>query len=147
METNKEKELQEKVLVYQIMQKHLEELGQSALLLDRKYAEIEAAREAFEDITKLKEKNEVLVPIGNGIFSHGKITETQKFLVEVGAGILMEKDPESARKFLEEKKNEIEKLAEELQAEINETSERMNSLAAEIEKAASKHQSKKHRSE
>lgn len=131
-----EKGMQENVLIYQILQKHLEELGQSALLLDRRYAEIEAAREAFEDIAGLKEKNEVLIPIGSGIFSYGKITDAKKVLVEVGAGVLMDKEPESARKFLEEKKQEIEKLAGELQAEINGTSEKMNAIASELEKAA-----------
>jgi prefoldin alpha subunit len=127
-----QKQLQEKVILYQLMQKQLEELSQNAMLIDRKYAEFDLTRQALDDVEGLKEKNEILIPLGSGMFSAGKVTE-KKIVTEIGAGILLEKDPASARAFIDEKKKEIEKLAQEMQGEIVGISSSLNSLSNEIE--------------
>ena len=125
--------MQEKVILYQLLQRHLESLTQNAVMLERRYEEIESTRMAVEDIGKLKEKNEILVPLGSGFFTYGKITDSGKMLAEAGTGIFMDKDPGSAKKLLEERKQELEKLAGEMQQEIGDVSSRLNGLAMEIE--------------
>jgi|GEM_PF-1384509 len=125
--------LQEKAILYQILQKHLENLGQNAVMLERRYEEIEATRMAVEDIEKLKEKNDILIPLGSGLFSYGRITEPGKMLVDAGAGMFTDKDSESSKALLAEKKGEIENLAGELQNEMSEISSRLNIVAAELE--------------
>ncbi len=89
-----EKELQEKAILYQLLQKHLESMTQNAILLERRYEEIEAARMAMEDIGKLRDKNEILVPLGSGLFTHGRITDPKSMIVDIGSGIFLEKDSE-----------------------------------------------------
>jgi prefoldin alpha subunit len=128
-----EKEIQEKVILYQLLQKHLESLTQNAVMIERRYEEMEATRLALEDIERLKEKNEILVPLGSGFFTYGKITDSGKMLVDAGAGIFMDKDTDSSKRLLEERKQEIEKLAGEMQQEIGDVSSRLNSLAMELE--------------
>lgn len=134
MEEKEQKDLQERVILYQLLERHLEELSQEAVLIDKRYAELETTNQALGDITKLKEVNEILVPIGSGIFSYGKILDTRKMLAEAGVGVYLEKDPESAKKLIEEKKQELEKLAEEMQLDLKSTVDRLDALAAEIEK-------------
>jgi prefoldin alpha subunit len=134
--------MQEKVILYQILQKHMESLGQNASLLERRYEELEMTRQALEDINKLKEKNDILVPVGSGFFARGKISDSQSMLADMGAGVFMDKDPASSKSLLEDRKKEIEKLADELQHEMNEVSSRINSLAMELEQAS--HQEQEH---
>ena len=105
--SNQEKEMQEKVILYQLLQRHLESLSQNAVMLERRYEEMEATRMALEDIEKLK-GNEILVPLGSGLFSYGKITDSGKMLVDAGAGVFMDKDPDSSKRLLEDKKKELE---------------------------------------
>ena len=131
-----EKEMQEKVFLYQLLQKHLESLSQNAVMLERRYEEIESTRAALEDIEKLKEKNEILVPLGSGFFTYGKVTDSGKIMAEIGGGVFMDKDPQSGQQVLEERKQEIEKLAGDMQREMTEVSERMNMLAEEVEQAS-----------
>lgn len=142
-----EKEMQEKMILYQIMQKHMESLGQNATLLERRYEEMEMTRQALEDIGKLKEKNDILVPVGSGFFTRGKISDFKDMLVDIGAGIFMDKDPGSSKRLLEDRKKEIEKLADELQHEMNEVSSRINTLAMEIEQASQQGQEHEHKHE
>jgi prefoldin alpha subunit len=135
----KEKEaqesMQEKAILYQILQKHMESLGQNASLLERRYEEIEMTRQALEDIGKAK-GSDILIPLGSGFFTHGKISDSRNMLVDMGAGIFMDKDAESSKSILDDRRKEIEKLAEEMQHEMNEVSSRINSLAMEIERAS-----------
>ncbi|MEM7815874.1 MAG: prefoldin subunit alpha [Candidatus Aenigmatarchaeota archaeon] len=134
MTENKEKELQEKVILYQLVEKHFEQLGQEAAIIDRKHLELETTMEALKDIEKAKEGNDILVPIGSGVFSYARLSETGRLLVDVGAGVYLERDIESAKTLIEEKREELNKITEELQKEINDTAARLNSLILEIER-------------
>lgn len=131
-QTNQEKEMQEKVILYQLLQRHLESLSQNAVMLERRYEEIEATRMALEDIEKLK-GSEILVPLGSGFFSYGKILDSKRMLVDAGAGVFMDKDPDSSKRLLEDKKKELEKIAKDMQDEIMDVSSRLNSIAMELE--------------
>ena len=131
-----EKELQERLIVYQLLQKHLESLTQNAVLIERRYEEMEASGQALKDIKAMAEKNDILIPLGSGLFSHGKIADSKKLIAEVGAGVFLEKDMESAKAILEQKKQEIEKLAGSMQQEMLEVSSRLDSLAMEIESSS-----------
>ncbi|MCX6814928.1 MAG: prefoldin subunit alpha [Candidatus Aenigmarchaeota archaeon] len=140
------REMQEKVILYQLLQKHLESLTQNAVMLERRYEEIEATRLAVEDIEKAKE-SEILVPLGSGLFTYGKIVDSKKMLVDAGAGVFMDKDTDSSKRLLEERKQELEKLAEDMQHEIMDVYSRLNSLAMEIEGMSQEpeHKEKKHK--
>jgi prefoldin alpha subunit len=127
-----EKELQEKLIVYQLLQRHLESLTQSAVLIERRYEEMEASGQALKDIEK-SGQSEILIPLGSGLFTHGKSGDSRKLIVDAGAGIFLEKDMESAKELLEQKRQDIEKLAGSMQQEMIEVSSRLNSLAMEIE--------------
>jgi prefoldin alpha subunit len=145
-QTNQEKEMQEKVILYQLLQRHLESLSQNAVMLERRYEEIEATRMALEDIEKLKEKSEILVPLGSGLFTYGKILDSKRMLVDAGAGVFMDKDPDSSKRLLEDKRKELEKLAKDMQDEIMDVSSRLNSIAMELEDMSQEqeHKEKKH---
>jgi prefoldin alpha subunit len=138
------KELQEKAILYQLLAKHLENMTQNAIVIERRFEEIEAGRMALEDIGKMKEKNEIMIPLGSGIFTHGRITDPKRMLVDIGSGIFLEKDSEAARQVLEERKQEIEKMAGEMQREMSEVSGRINSLAMEIESASQQEHEDEH---
>ncbi len=141
----KQEAMQEKAILYQILQKHLEGLTQNAVMIERRYEEMEAARMAMEDISRLKENNEVLIPLGSGFFTYGKIADSRKMLAELGAGIFMDKDIESSRQLLEERRKEMEKLAQEMQTEMSEVSSRLNELAMELEGLSQEQRETRHK--
>lgn len=88
--------MQEKVMLYQILQKHLESLTQNAVMVERRYEELEATKMALEDLAKAKE-SEILVPLGSGFFTYGKITDSRRMLADTGAGVFIDKDPNPQR--------------------------------------------------
>jgi prefoldin alpha subunit len=140
----KQEAMQEKAILYQILQKHLESLTQNAVMIERRYEELEATKMALEDIAKAKE-SEILVPLGSGIFTYGKIEDSRRMLVDTGAGVFIDKDPESSKSLLEERKKEIEKLAHDMQAEMADVSSRLNSIALELEGLSQEQKEKRHK--
>jgi prefoldin alpha subunit len=65
---------------------------------------------AIESIKALKENpnSNTLVPLGMGTFVKSQISSNEKIVLNIGAGVAVEKDPDSAINFLESRIKEIE---------------------------------------
>ena len=89
---------------------------------------IRDANSAVKSIQGIKENpdSESLVPVGMGTFIKAKTIPNEKIVVNVGAGVAIEKDHNSALNFLESKIKELE-LA------LQETNSQRQQIAANIE--------------
>lgn len=129
-------EIQQKLIIYQLMQKRMEELQQHAMLLERRFMEIEITKQAISDMEKLGENSELFFPLGSGVYARGKVAATKDMMIEAGAGLMLKRSPEAAGKLLDAKVSDIEKSGKELQEEINRTAARMNGIAGELNRLA-----------
>lgn len=134
--------LQQKFLLYQVLQKQMEELQKQAVVLQQKFLELETTGQAVEDMRTLAEQNETLVPLGSGIYIEGRIKNRREVLVDVGAGVVMKKSMDDAMRFLEDKKKEVEQLSGELQSGAQRIADHMNTLAPELQKLITEAQGK-----
>ena len=89
---------------------------------------IRDANSAVKSIQGIKDNpdSESLVPVGMGTFIKAKTIPNEKVVVNVGAGVAIEKDHDSALNFLESKIKELE-LA------LQETNSQRQQIAANIE--------------
>ena len=140
MTENKQEELQQKFVLYQLLQSRIEELKQQIEMLQQKNMEMETTKFALGEINSMKEGNEVLVPLGSGCYVYGKSTNSKKILVDIGAGVMTNKPPEEAQGLVEEKREEIERLILNLQSELIEAANTINTIAPELQKAAEEQQ-------
>ena len=71
---------------------------------------IREAAAAIQSIKELKENPEssTLVPIGMGSFVKAKISSNEKLILNLGAGVAIEKDNDAAINFLESRLKEME---------------------------------------
>ena len=113
----------------QYMEKQLESINANI-------NEIEIAKSAIEELRKTKE--EVLVPIGAGVSIRMKTVDTEKILVRVGAGVVVEKDVEDWMKEIDKKKEELIKIAEKIQLELERFAEIFREKQAEVRALAEK---------
>ena len=74
------------------------------------YGVLREATAAIESIRSLSQKSdsEALVPVGMGTFVKTKISSKDKFILNIGSGISLEKDSTSAINYLEARIKEIE---------------------------------------
>jgi prefoldin alpha subunit len=128
----KQQEIQEKILLYQILHNHVEQLRQQAMILEKDFIEIDGTIQAVEALSAGKTDHETFVPLGSGCYGYGKISNSKKFLVNVGAGIVVDKTFKDAKEFLENRKKEREKMLNRIKNELDGTMAKITNTAREI---------------
>ncbi|MBU0898490.1 MAG: prefoldin subunit alpha [Nanoarchaeota archaeon] len=129
---SKQQDMQEKVLMYQLMQNHIEQLRQQLMAVEREFLEIDGTINAVETISTNKIDNDSFVPLGTGCFVKSSINSKNNFLINIGAGIFVNKKTAEAVEFLEEMKTEREKLLNKIKNEFDSTMGKINDVGKEI---------------
>lgn len=124
-----EKELQEKMMIYRTLESRLEALIRQRNLVGNKLTEIMSTISSIDEIDN---NQNVLFKLGNEAYVHGNVTDRNNILVEIGAGIVLEKSFEDGKSILSKRKEEMENVFKELQNEISRISNAMNQLGPEI---------------
>lgn len=95
---------------------------------------LEEARLASTTIQATSPDNQVdsLMPIGIGLHLHASLPPVKKLLVNLGAGVAVEKSREDALNFVEARIKEFEVAARQLEAQRVELSMRMQQLQAQV---------------
>lgn len=128
-----EKEFQEKLLTYRILEARLNSLIKEREILISKILEIQTT---LQSIGEIKKSDNLLFALGSEAYGFGKIKNKEKVIVEVGGGVALEKTTDEAKKTLEKRRLEIEKALNEIERSIVEISSKLQELAPEIEKLA-----------
>ena len=120
-----EEKAQQLMQQMQMLETYFAELSQREGTL---YSVLREATAAIESIKSLSQKSdsETLVPVGMGTFVKTKISSNDKIVLNIGAGISLEKDSTSAINYLEARIKEIE-------VAIQDTSAKKNDAAAQLE--------------
>jgi len=135
---SEQKKMQEKILMYQILQNHVEQLKQQAMVLERGLMEIDGTMHALESISSGKAEHETIVPLGSGCYAFGRMENSKNFLLDIGTGIITKKKQNEMKEFLEERKKEREKMLERMKNDLESTVEKINELAKEISEMQNK---------
>ncbi|EPA05480.1 prefoldin subunit alpha [Candidatus Nitrosarchaeum limnium] len=102
-----EEQAQQLMQQMQMLETYFTDLSQREGTLLNVLREAVAAIESIKAIRQ-KSDSETLVPIGMGTFVHTRISSTEKIVLNIGAGVAMEKSYDSAINYLEAKIKEIE---------------------------------------
>jgi prefoldin alpha subunit len=116
----------------------LEALSKQVTLLTASLSELSFTMEAIKKLREAPEGTEILTPIGSGSFVRAKLMPLERVVTGVGADVVVERTPEEALKFLEEKSSEVGKAIQDLREEMARLNQRMEALRPEIEKLLSK---------
>ena len=133
-----QKELQEKMLIYRTLESRLEALTRQRDLVSSKIAELMSTLSSLDEIGKDQEN--ILFRLGSEAYTYGNITNKDKVLVEVGAGIVMEKLVEDGKETLNKRKTEMEGILKDIQNNTSQISNAMNQLGPEINELIQKSQ-------
>lgn len=125
-----EKELQEKMFVYRTLESRLEALARQRDLVSSKIVEIVSTISSIDEIDKNQEN--ILFKLGGEAYTHGNVADKNKILVEIGAGIILEKPIEDGKEILNKRRQEMENVLKEIQNNILQVSAAMNQLGPEI---------------
>ena len=103
------------------------------------------ANSAIQSIKTIDEKSEseTLVPMGIGSFVKAKILPNQKIVLNLGAGVAVEKDKDSALNYLESRIKEMEVALKETNAKKQEVVANLEQGKQEMNRLVQEGNSKK----
>ncbi len=128
---NGNKDIQEKVIRYQILDGRIKALMKRREMLVVKMVEIGTTLSSIDEIGKNKE-NEILLPLGSNVHVPGALKDIKRIVVELGANVAVEEDVEEAKKILEKRKNMINDGLRATEDEIVNLSNEFLRLEAEL---------------
>jgi prefoldin alpha subunit len=124
----------EKVLAdYEVLRAQAEALQQNLELVNQHISEFRRTLEALEEIGKLEEGNEVLVPLGVGSFVRAELKDTKSVILTLGADVAARKSIGDARQDLEARVKELEKVREEHSSRLQEVLKSLEAIAPVVE--------------
>ena len=120
-----EEQAQQLLYQMQMMEGYLSELTQKEGTIMSIIREASSAIQSLKTIDT-KTDNETLTPVGLGTFIKTKIMPNEKLILNIGAGIAIEKDRDSTINFLELR-------LKEMQVALQETSNQKQQISASLE--------------
>ena len=125
-----QKEIEQKVLEYQMIDQRISHLREQIRTADEQILEMASVLRSIDDFSAYGPDTEMLVPLSNGIFAHAILKKEEKFLVNVGALVVVDKSPEETKQIISRQKEDLATVRE----EMSENLRRIISKAADIER-------------
>jgi len=126
-----QKEFQEKLVRYQILEGRVKALLQRREMLITKIVEVENTLTSMGEIEKEKE-SEILLPLGSNVYIPGILKDVKKMIVEIGADVSLEKDIVDAKKILGERKDIMNNVLQSIEKVITNITNEMLGIEQEI---------------
>ena len=114
------------VAQYTLLARLAEEARRRIELFNDTINDIANARRAVEEIAASEGEIKILVPLGSGVLAKAVIVDKERFLVNIGANVVVEKTFEAAQRLLEYREKSIR---EALQRQVSEYQAIMAKLA------------------
>ena len=136
-----EQEMQEKYLQFQMLMQQSQHLEQAVTTINSQIEELNTLKQNLEDISKVEEGNDILVPMGAGIFLKAKSDNTKELLMNVGSKVIVKKSPQEALKLIDEQIKEMTKVRDDSQKESIRIAGEQQSLQEELQKVMASQES------
>jgi len=104
---------------------------------------LERASIAVDALGKAEVGQEILVPIGSGSFIHATLASKEKVVLNVGAGVSIEKNASEAKEILKVRKAEVldgTKKLNDVLAKIDQEMQKIQAIMQQYEEGAHQHQ-------
>ena len=120
-----EEEMRRLLVELRILEGTAEALQSRINLVDAAFTELNMAKRTLEGIGKENPDAPVFVPIGGGSYIKAKITDVNKVVYGVGAGIAVEKSLEDAKEGVEERISQLKKTRNSLEQQLSQVVRRI----------------------
>ncbi len=131
-----EDEIRRLLAAYQQYQAQADAIMRQISLTQLTAEGLDRALGAVDALEKAEVGQEILVPIGSGSFIHGKLASKEQVVLNVGAGVSIEKTATEAREILKVRKTEVlegSRKLNEVLAKIDQEMQRIQAIMQKFE--------------
>ncbi|MDK2834582.1 MAG: prefoldin alpha subunit [Methanolobus sp.] len=120
------------VMQHRELQKRAELLQQQMTMIRMSADDSAKALNTIEELSNIKEGTEMMFPIGSGSFVYANIARVDNIVVDIGAGISVERSLSEAKEIMEHRKERLEKAFENMSASLSKIGQQMQAIEAFI---------------
>lgn len=135
-----EKELQQKLIQVELLKEQTKQLRSQQVNFTNQLAELENTRISLSELKNTKEGNDILIPMGGGVYTSGKLGNIKKVLVDVGAGVALNKNIAETTKYLEKQQMNLTEAMKKVDLELKKIDNEAFQINQEIQKELVKKQ-------
>lgn len=95
--------------------------------VEQHLSELAAVAESVRELSSVGE-GELLVPLGAGVFSPANLQQERKLFMNVGAGVVVEKDASEAVALIRAQMDQLEQFRVEVQGSLDELRKQMQAF-------------------
>ncbi len=135
MSSNQElskEDIQKMSTQFQQLQYQADALSQQLNMVSASLAESEKAINTIAGFEGVEDGHEILIPIGSGTNIMAKLSKPDSVIMEIGAGISMEKNMDNAKKSLEIQKEELTKFHQTTQNNLDQIVTKMHEIESVV---------------
>ena len=107
-------------------------------LINSSLQEITLTSESLDELKNVEEDNEVLMPLGSGIYVKARIIERKKVIFSLGADVVADKDITGAQLSLDQRSMALQSALQNTGQQLQQLANRMNELNSTAQALASK---------
>ncbi|WP_456468341.1 prefoldin subunit alpha [Archaeoglobus sp.] len=129
-----EKDIQEKIAVLQYLQSEAETLQRRLVELELLENEYRKTLETLEFFDSIDGEIEALMNLGGGVFAYVDVKNSKKMLVDIGSGVVVEREVKEAIEFVKKKIKKIEENSQSLTAMLQQVLAQASKIQEELAK-------------
>ena len=107
------------------LQQALKQVQQQLQMLAQQREELDQVHDSVVEMKSVDKGQEILVPLGAGIFTQGTLTQTKTLLLNVGAQVVVEKNVDDALTLIEKQMKELQTIEQSMQEEFGHISQQL----------------------
>ena len=128
-----EREVQENVIKMRYIEQQVGQMKQNMQQLNSIMLETATTIMTLKEMEKLETEKESQIPLGSGVFSTAKIAKQKTVLMEVGEGIVVEKEIKEAIEKLEQREENIKNNVDQFQKTIQQMEQQYVESAQKVQ--------------
>jgi len=125
--------LQEMIAFYQGLQNHTQQLEKYLAEMQAHLKVLQQLQEHLKTLETTEEGAELYVPINAGIFMKAKAQKNDKVLLQVGAGVCVEKTPQEAQITIAKQIEQVLEVMTQLEGEVAKAQGQLQQVLAQAQ--------------
>jgi len=127
-----EREIQEKIATLQILQEEAEALQRRIVEMEILENEYRKTLETLEFFESIDNGVEALMNLGGGVFAYVDVKNSKKMLVDIGSGVVVEREVGEAIEFIKKRIKRIEENQEKMTSMLQQILAQVQKIQQEI---------------
>ncbi len=125
-----EQDVKNLAMQHQELQKRAEMVQQQMSAIQMSAEDCVRAIVAIDELKDAEDGVETMLPIGSGSYIHAKLNKVDKVVVNVGAGISVEKTMDGAKETLTKRSEQLGKILEQMNASLAQITQNLQAIEA-----------------